>query len=59
LEDGTVAHSFRTLLASLSTIVRNTCRSQGAGPQEASFAMMTRANVEQKRALALIDAIAV
>jgi len=59
LEDGTVAHSFRTLLASLSTIVRNTCRRQGAGPQEASFAMMTRANAGQKRALALIDAIAV
>jgi len=59
LEDGTAAHSFRTLLASLSTIVRNTCRRQGAGPQEASFAMMTRANAEQKRALALIDAIAV
>jgi len=57
LEDGTVAHSFRTLLASLSTIVRNTCRRQGAGPQEASFAMMTRANAEQKRALALIDTI--
>ena len=59
LEDGTVAHSFRTLLASLSTIVRNTCRRQGAGPQEASFTMMTRANVEQKRALALIDTITV
>jgi len=59
LEDGTTAHSFRTLLASLSTIVRNTCRRQGAGPQEASFAMMTRANAEQKRALALIDTITV
>ena len=59
LEDGTAAHSFRTLLASLSTIVRNTCRRQGAGPQEASFAMMTRANPEQKRALALINTITV
>ena len=59
LEDGTVAHSFRTLLASLSTIVRNTCRRQGAGPQEASFAMMTRIHAEQKRALALIDTITV
>ena len=58
LEDGTVAHSFRTLLASLSTIVRNTCHRQGAGSQEASFAMMTRANAEQKRALALIGTIA-
>ena len=59
LEDGTAAHSFRTLLASLSTIVRNTCHRQGAGPEEASFTMMTRANAEQKRALALIDTITV
>ena len=59
LEDGTVTHSFRTLLASLNTIVRNTCRRQGAGPEEASFTMMTRANAKQKRALALIDTITV
>ena len=59
LEDGTVVQSFRTLLASLSTLVRNTCRRQGAGPEEASFTMMTRANAEQKRALALIDTITV
>jgi len=59
LEDGTVVQSFRTLLASLSTLVRNTCRRQGAGPEEASFTMMTRANAEQKRALALIDTIIV
>jgi len=59
LEDGTVAHSFRTLMASLSTIVRNTCRRQGAGPQEASFTMMTKASAEQERALALIDTITV
>ena len=59
LEDGTAAHSFRTLLASLSTIVRNTARRQGAGPQEASFTMMTRANAKQKRAFALINTITV
>ena len=59
LEDDSEVHSFRTLLANLSTIVRNNCRRQGAGPQEASFTMMTRANLEQKRALALIDTITV
>lgn len=59
LEDDSKVHSFHTLLASLSTIVRNSCRRQGAGPQEASFTMMTRANPEQKRALALIDTITV
>jgi len=59
LEDDSKVHSFHTLLASLSTIIRNSCRRQGAGPQEASFTMMTRANPEQKRALALIDTITV
>lgn len=59
LEDGTEVNSFRTLLASLSTVVRNTCRRQGARPEEAGFTMMTRANAKQKRALALIDTITV
>jgi len=59
LEDGTEAHSFHTLLASLSTIVRSTCRRQGAEPEEASFTMMTRANAEQKRASALLGTITV
>jgi hypothetical protein len=57
LEDGSEVHSFRTLLASLGTIVRNTCRRQGAAPEEASFMMMTRANADQKRALALLATI--
>ena len=59
LEDGTVAHSFRTLLVSLSTIVRNTCRRQEAQPSEPCFTMMTTANADQKRALNLIDTITV
>jgi transposase len=59
LEDGTEAHSFRTLLASLSTIVRNTCRHRTAGREEARFTMMTRANTEQKRALDLLNTISV
>jgi transposase len=59
LEDDTEVHSFHTLLASLSTIVRNTCRRQGAEPEEASFTMMTRANAEQKRASALLGTITV
>lgn len=59
LEDGTEAHSFHTLLESLSTIVRNTCRRNGAQPSERCFTMTTTPNAEQKRALDLIDAIAV
>ena len=58
-EDGTETHSFHTLLASLSTIVRSTCRRQGTEPEEPSFTMMTRANAEQKRAFALLGTITV
>jgi len=59
LEDGAEAHSFHTLLASLSTIVLNICRRQGAQPGEPCFTMPTTVNAEQKRAFDLIDAIAV
>jgi len=59
LEDGTEAHSFRTLLESLSTIARNTCRRKGAQPSEHCFTMTTTPNAKQKRALDLIDTITV
>jgi len=59
LEDGSQAHSFHTLLESLSTIVRNTCRRNGAQPSERCFTMTTTPNAEQKQALDLIDTIAV
>ena len=59
LDDGTPAHSFHTLLASLSTIVRNTCRRKGAQPGEPCFTMTTTPNAKQKRALDLLDTIAV
>jgi hypothetical protein len=39
LADGSEIHSFRTLLAELFTIVRNTCRRRGAGSREATFSM--------------------
>jgi len=57
LEDGTDVHSFRTLLAELSTIVRNTCRRRGAGPEEPTFPMVTIPNPKQHRALDLLDTI--
>jgi transposase len=54
LEDGTPAHSFRTLIEELSTIVRNTCRV----PQTTStFPMQTIPNDLQLRARELIDKI--
>ena len=59
LDDGTEAHSFRTLLESLSTIARNICRRKGAQPGEPCFTMTTIPDAEQKRAFALLDTIAV
>jgi hypothetical protein len=59
LADGTQAHSFTTLIDSLATIVRNTCRAPGAGPDAPTFRIVTMANAEQKRALDLLRNIAV
>ena len=57
LEDGTPAHSWHSLLADLSTIVRNTCRSPGTPADAPTFEITTTANTQQKRALELIDQI--
>ena len=57
LPDGTPAHSFRTLLEDLSTIVRNTCRTPGASSDAPTFEVITTPNAQQKRALDLIQAI--
>jgi hypothetical protein len=55
LDDGTPVHSFSTLLAELSTIARNTCRTPGAAPDAPSFAVLTTPNAKQRRALELIE----
>jgi hypothetical protein len=57
LEDGTPAHSFRTLLDELSTIVRNTCRVPGAKNSAATFQVVTTANAKQRRAFELLNTI--
>jgi hypothetical protein len=57
LEDGTPAHSFSTLMAELGSIVRNTCRTPGAGPDTPTFELLTTPSAKQKRALELIDQI--
>ena len=54
LDDGTPAHSFSTLLAALSTIVRNTCRARQVEHDAQSFAITTLANAKQQRAIELI-----
>lgn len=57
LADGSPAHSFRTLLNELATIVRNTCRRTNADPDEGTFVIDTTPNAKQRHALGLIDAI--
>jgi hypothetical protein len=59
LEDGTVAHSFSTLMAELSTIVRNTCRTPNTGNTPHTFEVVTTANPKQRQALDLIKQIQV
>ncbi len=59
LDDGTLALTFGDLLDHLATIVRNTCRPQGARPGEATFALTTQPNAKQQQALDLLDTIIV
>lgn len=58
LDDGSPAHSFRTLLQELSTIVRNTCQPSD-GPTPLTFQMTTVPNPTQQRALQSLNSIAV
>ncbi|MGH6638066.1 MAG: IS1634 family transposase [Polaromonas sp.] len=59
LADGSPTHSFATLMAELSTIVRNTCRTPHAGPDAPTFEVLTTAGPTHQRALALIQQIKV
>jgi len=59
LQDGSPAHSFRTLLADLSTIVRNTCEARVDKSRGSTFQMTTTPNPAQHRALELLQAITV
>jgi transposase len=59
LDDGSVVHSFRTLLGELTTIVRNTCRAPGTQANAATFDMITRPNAKQARAAELLQSITV
>jgi hypothetical protein len=57
LDDGTPVHSFSTLMAELGTIVRNTCRTPGAGADAPAFDIVTTPNDFQRRALDRIQQI--
>ena len=59
LDDGTVVHSFRTLLKQLSGIVRNVCRHRGAGSDEPTFNIVTTPDLKQQQAYELLEAITV
>ncbi len=59
LKDGSPVHSFRTLLAELSTIVRNTCEARVGQNRGSTFQMTTTPNPVQHRALQLLQQIAV
>jgi transposase len=57
LEDGTAAHSFRTLMQDLAGIVRNTCRAPGVDANAPSFTITTTPTPKQRTALDLLEAI--
>jgi len=57
LADATQAHSFRTLLEELATIVRNTCRPSGTDQDAVTFQLTTIPNAKQRQALQLLEAI--
>lgn len=59
LDDQTPAHSFATLLAELSTIVRNTCRSPDNGSDAPTFDILTTPNAKQRHAFELLKSIRV
>jgi transposase len=59
LQDGSPVHSFRTLLAELSTIVRNTCEARLGQRSGSTFHMTTTPNPAQDRALRLLQQITV
>ena len=59
LKDGSPIHSFRTLLAELSTIVRTTCEARVGKNRGSTFQMTTTPNPAQHRALQLLQQITV
>lgn len=57
LPDGSPVESFHTLLANLSTVVRNTCRRGDATGGAPTFTLTTVPSPKQQRALDLVRAI--
>lgn len=59
LEGGGDVHSFRTLLSSLSSIVRNICHVPTAGPKASTFEIITIPTSAQQHAFDLLETIEV
>ena len=59
LADGSPAHSFRTLLGDLASLVRNTCRTVDAPDDLPSFVLITQPSATHRRALELLQDIRV
>ena len=59
LEDGSIVHSFQTLLQDLSGIVRNVCRTPGAGKRAPTFTLVTQRSPQRQRAYELLESISV
>jgi len=59
LADGSTVHTFRTLLAELSTIVANECRPKGGDDHLATFRILTTPNPKQQQAMDLLTSIQV
>jgi transposase len=57
LDNGEPAHSFATLIADLSTVVRNTCLPPSSESNAATFKVVTTLNATQQRALELVRQI--
>jgi len=59
LDDGTPAHSFKTLLHHMSTITRDNCVQKIDGADDNTFSIDTRPNPKQQRVYDLLAAITV
>ena len=57
LADGSIAHSFQTLLRNLATIVRNTCLSRDEAVDRSSFTIDTQLTQKQQEAFQLLKEI--
>jgi len=57
LTDGSIAHSFQSLLRNLATIVRNTCQSRDVAGEMPSFTIDTQLTQKHEEAFRLLKEI--